>query len=322
MSQRTLTAFFKRPPASPLASPSRKRAVSARALAAAAIGASKRADARPIPPPQATSAAAASATPTAPDRAASEAAAAAATAAARAVVAAADAAGQSPRLADLLIEPYWKDKLGPVIGRATGLQALLEKEWKGPAPVYPPAPLIFRALNTVPLPSVRVVIIGQDPYHGPGQAEGLSFSVPAGQGIPSSLRNIHTELRTDLGHPRPAHGSLAKWAAQGVLLLNATLTVKRGAANSHERAGWAQVTDAAVAAISSRSAPAVFLLWGKFAERKAAGVDRARHAVLAAPHPSGLSASRGFFGCAHFSKANAELVKRGMAPIDWDLSTP
>ena len=125
----------------------------------------------------------------------------------------------------------------------------------------------------------------------------------------------------DLGCPRPPHGSLSKWVAQGVLLLNATLTVRRGAANSHERAGWAPVTDAAVAALSARAAPAVFLLWGKFAEKKAAGVDRGKHAVLVAPHPSGLSAARGFFGCAHFSKANAELVKRGMEPIDWDRST-
>lgn len=206
--------------------------------------------------------------------------------------------------------------------RATGLHATLDKEWAGGHAVYPPAALIFRALNAVPLPSVRVVIIGQDPYHGPGQAEGLSFSVPAGQQIPSSLRNIHKELHADLGCPRPPHGSLSKWVAQGVLLLNATLTVRRGAANSHERAGWAPVTDAAVAALSARAAPAVFLLWGKFAEKKAAGVDRGKHAVLVAPHPSGLSAARGFFGCAHFSKANAELVKRGMEPIDWDLSTP
>jgi uracil-DNA glycosylase len=174
----------------------------------------------------------------------------------------------------------------------------------------------------------------QDPYHGPGQAEGLAFSVPRGVAVPPSLRNVHKELASDVpaALPRalpPAHGSLAAWAAQGVLLLNATLTVRGGAANSHAGRGWEAVTDAAIAAVAARPAPAVFLLWGKFAQATAGLVQRSaaggggaggrRHTILEAPHPSGLSAHRGFFGCRHFSAANAALVKAGGAPVDWRL---
>lgn len=208
----------------------------------------------------------------------------------------------------------------------------MEKEWAGSAAsnVFPPPWLVFRALNEVPLDAARVVVIGQDPYHGPGQAEGLSFSVPRGQAIPPSLRNIHKELFDDgvSKSQRPGHGSLAKWAEQGVLLLNATLTVRRGQANSHQGKGWDAVTDAAVAALLKRERPAVFLLWGKFAEKKVQGAGckpslrNPRHVVLTAPHPSGLSASRGFFGCRHFSKCNDALREMGGEPVDWDLSTP
>ena len=207
---------------------------------------------------------------------------------------------------------------------ATALQSFLEREWAA-ATVFPPPWLVFRALNEVPLNSARVVVIGQDPYHGPGQAEGLAFSVPRGQAIPPSLRNIHKELLTDVKAQRPAHGSLAKWAEQGVLLLNATLTVRRAQANSHQGKGWDAVTDAAVAALLQREEPAVFLLWGKFAEKKAESACRkslwnTRHILLRAPHPSGLSASRGFFGCEHFSKCNEALAEMGGEGIDWDLS--
>ena len=263
------------------------------------------------------------------------------------------AAGRpAPPLGSLLVEPSWRSALSravvpglssssssppsggfssspPPSAAAVALQSFLEKEWassSAAATVFPPPWLVFRALNEVPLGSARVVVIGQDPYHGPGQAEGLSFSVPRGQPVPPSLRNIHKELLTDVKAPRPSHGSLAKWAEQGVLLLNATLTVRRAQANSHQGKGWDAVTDAAVAALLRREAPAVFLLWGKFAEKKVEGACRKslwnpRHVVLRAPHPSGLSASRGFFGCGHFSKCNEALRRMGGEEIDWDLST-
>ena len=187
-----------------------------------------------------------------------------------------------------------------------------------------------RRVPTPPLtpPVVSTVVRGpQDPYHGPGQAEGLSFSVPRGMPVPPSLRNIHAELGTDMPTallPRsspPGHGSLAAWAAQGVLLLNATLTVRAAAANSHAGKGWEAVTDAAIKAVAALPQPVVFLLWGKFAQQKA-GLVRAgggHHTILDAPHPSGLSAHRGFFGCRHFSKANEALVKAGGEAIDWRL---
>jgi len=234
------------------------------------------------------------------------------------------------------VEPSWRSALSRVVpgispgppsssSAATALQSFLEKEWAS-ATVFPPPWLVFRALNEVPLRSARVVVIGQDPYHGPGQAEGLSFSVPRGQSvIPPSLRNIHKELLSDVEAPRPAHGSLAKWAEQGVLLLNATLTVRQAQANSHQGRGWDAVTDAAVAALLQREEPAAFLLWGKFAEKKAENACRKslwnrRHVLLRAPHPSGLSASRGFFGCEHFSRCNEALREMGGEGIDWDLS--
>ena len=178
--------------------------------------------------------------------------------------------------------------------------------------------MIFRALDLCPLPEVRVVILGQDPYHGAGQAEGLSFSVPAGVAIPPSLQNIKQEIASDLGHPSIIpDGSLLKWAEQGVLLLNATLTVRAGQAGSHQGLGWETFTDAIIEAVNREQEHVVFLLWGSPARRKGAMIDRSKHLVLEAPHPSPLSAYRGFFGCRHFIKANAYLTHWGKAPVLW-----
>jgi len=164
------------------------------------------------------------------------------------------------------------------------------------------------------------VIIGQDPYHGPKQAEGLCFSVPQGIGIPSSLRNIYKELKSDLNTFKiPSHGHLIKWVKQGILLLNATLTVRAGAANSHESIGWQPFTDAIVQKFNTQPNPLVFILWGNFAQKKCNQVDSNKHTILKAAHPSDLSAHKGFFGCGHFSKCNAALVKYGSLPIDWQL---
>lgn len=185
--------------------------------------------------------------------------------------------------------------------------------------IFPPGELIFNALDSAPFTSVKVVILGQDPYHGPGQAHGLCFSVTQGVPPPPSLQNIFRELQSDLGIPRPDHGCLASWARQGVLLLNAVLTVEAGKAASHEGRGWERFTDAVVEHINRERDNVVFLLWGSYAQRKGAIIDTGRHLVLKAPHPSPLSASRGFFGCRHFSKANAYLRQNGQAEIDWRL---
>ena len=197
--------------------------------------------------------------------------------------------------------------------------------------VFPPAGCIFRALNSCRLADVRVVILGQDPYHGAGQAVGLSFSVPRGEPLPSSLGNIFKELTSDVGLPRPGHGDLERWAAQGVLLLNAVLTVRAHAANSHAKRGWEEFTDAVIRTVARQSAhPVVFMLWGKAAQEKAQLVLQGKslaagsrpvvkHVVLAAPHPSGLSAHRGFIGCKHFSAANNALTAAGAEPIDWNV---
>ncbi|ATS04015.1 uracil-DNA glycosylase [Porphyromonas gingivalis] len=186
------------------------------------------------------------------------------------------------------------------------------------SPIYPPARFIFRAFDTCPFDRVKVVILGQDPYHEPGQAEGLAFSVPTGIPIPPSLRNICEEIRTDTG--QPAHidgGSLLPWVEQGVLLLNATLTVRASQAGSHQGHGWETFTDAAIEALAKRREHLVFLLWGSYARRKSAMIDPRRHLILEAPHPSPLSAHRGFFGCKHFSRTNAYLRQYGIAPIVW-----
>ena len=185
--------------------------------------------------------------------------------------------------------------------------------------VYPPGKLIFNAFNLTPFDKVKVVILGQDPYHGPGQAHGLSFSVPDGVPFPPSLLNIFKELNSDLGIPMAYSGNLEKWARQGVLLLNASLTVRAGQAASHSRHGWETFTDAAIRALSSEREHLVFILWGNYAIAKEIMIDASKHLVLRSVHPSPLSASRGFFGCHHFSKTNNYLVEHNIEPIDWKL---
>ncbi len=184
---------------------------------------------------------------------------------------------------------------------------------------YPPGSQIFAAFDRTPFDKVKVVILGQDPYHEPGQAQGLCFSVPDGVAVPPSLVNIIKEINDDLGTNIPTtHGYLGSWADQGVLLLNATLTVRAHQAGAHQNRGWEQFTDAAIRALSEKRNGIVFLLWGSYAIRKAALIDRGRHHVLTAPHPSPLSAYRGFFGCKHFSQCNAILQSEGLTPIRWD----
>jgi uracil-DNA glycosylase len=220
------------------------------------------------------------------------------------------------------LEPSWKAVLEQEFGEQYmhDLKAFLLEEKRGGQQVFPAGPDIFCAFELTPFEQVRVVIVGQDPYHGPGQAHGLSFSVPRGVRVPPSLANMYTELEQSIpGFARPAHGNLEHWARQGVLLLNATLTVRAHAAGSHQRQGWEQFTSAAIDALNERREGLVFLLWGRHAKEKAANVDRRRHHVLTAPHPSPLSASKGFCGCGHFAKVNELLVARGEAPIDWSL---
>ncbi|HMP94996.1 MAG TPA: uracil-DNA glycosylase, partial [Phnomibacter sp.] len=178
---------------------------------------------------------------------------------------------------------------------------------------------IFNAFNQTPLPAVKVVILGQDPYHGPGQAMGLFFSVPKGVPSPPSLLNIFKELRSDIGLATPSHGDLSAWARQGVLLLNAALTVRANEANSHAQIGWHHFTDAVIKAISTQKQHVVFMLWGRFAQQKIVLIDETRHLVLKAAHPSPLSATQGFLGCRHFSRANQYLMQHGIDPVDWKL---
>ena len=185
--------------------------------------------------------------------------------------------------------------------------------------IYPPGPDVFNALHYTPYERVRVMIIGQDPYHEPGQAHGLAFSVRPGIAPPPSLVNIFKELHDDVGFSIPRHGCLIPWAEQGVLLLNAVLTVRAHQANSHQGKGWETFTDTVIRAVNQKETPVVFLLWGAYAQRKAELIDSRRHTILKAPHPSPLSASRGFFGCRHFSKANAALEAAGLPPIAWQL---
>ena len=187
------------------------------------------------------------------------------------------------------------------------------------APVYPPGPLIFNALNTTPLDAVKVVILGQDPYHGPGQAHGLSFSVNRGVRPPPSLENIFKELRDSLGIQPAGHGDLSSWAAQGVLLLNTTLTVRARTPKSHAGKGWETFTDRVIDVLNQQREGLVFMLWGRHAGAKTERIDRQRHLILNAPHPSPFSAHSGFFGCGHFIAANRHLEQRGEAPIDWRL---
>lgn len=186
--------------------------------------------------------------------------------------------------------------------------------------IFPPGSQIFSAFNHTPFDQVKVVILGQDPYHGPGQAHGLCFSVPDGIPKPPSLQNIFKEIHDDIGIPIPESGNLEKWARQGVLLLNATLTVRANQAGSHQGKGWERFTDAVIRTISENREGIVFLLWGNYAQAKEAIIDTSKHYTLTAPHPSPLSASRGFFGCRHFSKTNIILTNSGRQAIDWSLS--
>lgn len=217
------------------------------------------------------------------------------------------------RLADAFSEPYMQQ-----------LRAFLLERKSAGAVIYPPGPLIFNALNSTPFDAVKVVILGQDPYHGPGQAHGLSFSVPDGVALPPSLLNIYKEITADIGTSapgeRPGSGNLQPWVEQGVLLLNAVLTVERGNAGAHQGKGWERFTDRVVSELDKGRDGLVFMLWGSYAQKKGAAIDQSRHLVLKAPHPSPLSAHRGFFGCRHFSKANSWLSARGLEPINWTLA--
>ncbi|MDT8428212.1 MAG: uracil-DNA glycosylase [Pseudomonadales bacterium] len=193
---------------------------------------------------------------------------------------------------------------------------LLDQKHKGKT-IYPAGGQIFSALDSTPFEQVRVVILGQDPYHGPGQAHGLCFSVKPGVEIPPSLRNIYKEISADLGLPIPQHGFLQSWAEQGVLLLNSVLTVEAGKAASHQGKGWEIFTDKVIAVLNEKREHLVFMLWGSYAQKKGAFIDRKRHLVLTSPHPSPLSASRGFFGNQHFSRTNTYLQTHGQEPVDW-----
>jgi len=220
---------------------------------------------------------------------------------------------------EIRLEQSWKSRLSDEfeLEYMRDLRAFLQTRKQAGAVIYPPGPLIFNALDSTPFEQVRVVILGQDPYHGPGQAHGLCFSVREGVETPPSLVNIYKEIEQDLGLTKPASGNLEHWAKQGVLLLNAVLTVERGQAGSHQGKGWERFTDKIVNLLSAERDGLVFMLWGSYAIKKGAGIDRKRHLVLTAPHPSPLSAYRGFFGCKHFSKANCYLQERGQSAIEW-----
>lgn len=219
------------------------------------------------------------------------------------------------------LEASWKQRIGEYLDRPDmlALSAFLRDETAAGKVIYPPGPDIFNAFDHTPFDKVRVVILGQDPYHGPGQAHGLSFSVQPGVRVPPSLQNIFKEIEGSLGIPRPAHGCLTSWADQGVLLLNAVLTVEAGQAGSHQKRGWEGFTDAAIDALNRERDGLVFMLWGSHAQKKGQLIDASRHLVLRSVHPSPLSAHRGFLGCGHFAQANAYLEAEGQAPITWSL---
>ena len=219
------------------------------------------------------------------------------------------------------LEPSWKAHVGDYFERPEmqRLSEFLRAELKRGKTIYPPPRRIFTALDTTPFDQVKVVILGQDPYHGPGQAHGLCFSVLPGVPPPPSLLNIFAELQRDLSIPRPDHGCLLSWAQQGVLLLNSVLTVEHGLAGSHQGKGWEGFTDHIVDRLNRERDGLAFLLWGSYAQNKGKLIDGRRHLVLKAPHPSPLSAHRGFIGCGHFSRVNQWLNERGLAPIDWRL---
>lgn len=222
---------------------------------------------------------------------------------------------------DPKIEPSWKEALSEEFSKPyfRELKQFIVEEIQNGERIYPPGNCIFAAFDKTPFPDVKVVILGQDPYHGPGQAHGLCFSVPPGVQAPPSLVNIFKELHNDLGVPIPSGGTLEKWAMQGVFLLNATLTVRAHSAGSHQKMGWEEFTDAVIRTLSERRDGLVFLLWGKYAQSKESLIDASKHAILKAPHPSPLSAYAGFFGCKHFSKTNEILRATGKKEIDWSL---
>nr|WP_298120664.1 uracil-DNA glycosylase [uncultured Pseudoxanthomonas sp.] len=219
------------------------------------------------------------------------------------------------------LEPSWKAHIGDWLQRPDmrDLAAFLRQRKAAGARIYPPGPQIFAAFDATPFDAVKVVILGQDPYHGPGQAHGLCFSVLPGVPVPPSLVNIYKEINADLGIAPPDHGCLLPWARQGVLLLNAVLTVEEGRAGAHQGKGWEGFTDHAIETLAREREGLVFLLWGSYAQAKGKVIDTRRHRVLRAPHPSPLSAHRGFLGCGHFSATNQYLAQRGQAPIDWRL---
>lgn len=219
---------------------------------------------------------------------------------------------------DVRIAGSWKDRLESEFQKPyfTELIRFVRQEYQSGS-VFPPGKDIFRAFDTCNFDQVKVVILGQDPYHGVGQANGLCFSVAEGIKPPPSLVNIFKEIHSDLGKPIPKSGDLGRWATQGVLLLNATLTVRAAQPGSHQKKGWEEFTDAVIKKISDERKNVVFLLWGAYAQRKGEIIDRSKHLVLMSPHPSPFSADRGFFGCRHFSKANEYLKSKGMGEIDW-----
>jgi len=222
---------------------------------------------------------------------------------------------------DVKIEASWKEILKSEFNKPYFQQIVLhiKTEKKQGKIIYPPGPFIFNAFNTTPFDKVKVVILGQDPYHGPGQAHGLCFSVPTGIAPPPSLVNIFKELHDDIGIKIPDHGNLTHWAEQGVFLLNASLTVRAGEPMSHSKIGWAEFTDKVIRKTSELKKNIVFLLWGKFAQEKRVLIDESKHLILKAAHPSPLSAHAGFLGCRHFSKTNEYLMHNGIDPIDWKL---
>lgn len=229
---------------------------------------------------------------------------------------------EQTKLNQVRLDQSWKDSLADFLlsPRMDELRAFLISEKNANKTIYPPSSLIFNALDTTPLPHVKVVILGQDPYHGPDQAHGLSFSVQRGFALPPSLRNIFHELNTDLAVPASRHGDLTKWAQQGVLLLNSVLTVEAGQPTSHQKKGWEDFTDHVIDVLNERSEHIVFILWGAYAQKKGQRIDQSKHLVLKAAHPSPLAANRGgFFGCKVFSKTNNYLKQHGIEPIDWQL---
>ena len=226
---------------------------------------------------------------------------------------------------EVKIHPSWKSILKDEFNKPyfQQLVTFLKTEKAQGKIIYPPGPLIFNAFNQTPFEKVKVIILGQDPYHGPGQAHGLSFSVPAGIKPPPSLMNIFKEIESDIGVKMPeGYGNLMHWAEQGVLLLNASLTVRQSEPNSHAAFGWMEFTDAVITQLSEMKKGLVFLLWGKFAQSKQSLIDETKHHVLKAAHPSPFSVDKGFYGCKHFSKTNELLMLDGQSPIDWKLLTP